>query len=154
MENRMSIEKAAASRTNSHGSVLVWLVVMGLIVWGAAAGLSALSEWVTSNKIKNREEELRTGKVVDESTVVLSTFIDASGARPAYYKLGHGVYAQALRVAGIGCRFYTPGGAIYTFVEKKTTDPIPFDTFQPGALVKGSCDAEKIEGFDLARAQK
>lgn len=150
----MPIESAAGSRRTSPGSILLWLVAMGLIVWGAAKGLSALSGWVTDKKIHDREEALRTGKIVDESTVVLSTLKDANGVRQVYYKFGHSEYAMALRDSGIGCRFYTPGGEIYTFAEYKATDPIPFDKVPTGVWVKGSCDFEQIGGVDLARLLK
>ncbi|ENZ77940.1 MULTISPECIES: hypothetical protein [Ralstonia] len=144
----------ARSWASSPGAILLWLLVLGLVIWGIADRLSALSEWVSSDKIRDREEALLTGKAVDESTVVLTTLNDATGIRQVYYKFGHSEYAKALRDAGIGCRFYTPGGTPYSFAQYKTTDPIPADKVPAGVWVKGTCDIDQIGGVDLARIQK
>lgn len=144
----------ARSRASSPGGILLFLVVLGLVVWGISDRLGALSDWVSSNKIREREEALLTGKAVDDSTVVLTTLKDATGVRQVYYKFGRSEYAKALRDAGIGCRFYTPGGDPYSFTQYKTTDPIPFDKVPTGVWMKGTCDIDQIGGVDLARIQK
>jgi len=84
----------ARSWASSPGAILLWLLVLGLVIWGIADRLSALSEWVSSDKIRDREEALLTGKAVDESTVVLTTLNDATGIRQVYYKFGHSEYAK------------------------------------------------------------
>ncbi|ANJ76287.1 hypothetical protein A9Y76_27160 (plasmid) [Ralstonia insidiosa] len=149
-----SSANTARSRATSPGAILLSLLVLGLVIWGIADRLSALSDWVSSNKIREREEALLTGKAVDDSTVVLTTLKDATGVRQVYYKFGHSEYAKALRDAGIGCRFYTPGGTAYSFAQYKTTDPIPFDKVPTGVWVKGTCDIDQVGGVDLARIQK
>ncbi|MBN3761174.1 hypothetical protein G3O01_10125 [Burkholderia sp. Ac-20365] len=130
-------------------------VVLGLLlVIGLFMGLRAFARWEVNHSIDWREKAIRTGQVKDESTVVLSTLVDSQGVHWVYYKLGHSDYAQFMRAAGIGCRFYA-GGSAYSFEKLKTTDPIRFDAFPAGSTIVGECDPTVLtDHFDLARAQQ
>lgn len=151
----MPIVKTTSKRTtNSALSNLVGIAIVAVIAFGAVKGLHAFGRWSVESEIKQHEDAIQTGKIPDESTVVLATLNDVRGSRWVYYKLGKGAYATQLRAAGLGCRFYD-GGAAYTFTKYKPTDPIPFDFARSGATVIGECDVSKFgDGFDLAKAQQ
>lgn len=143
------------SDRNTFGFNVLGLAVIGLILFGVVKGLHAYGRWAADHEIASYENGIKAGTITDESTVVMTSLIDASGSRWVYYKLGHGAYANMLRQSGIGCRFYERNGSPYTFEKSRTTDPIPFDVVRAGAWVIGECDVSKFgEAFDLARAQQ
>ncbi|WP_155740932.1 hypothetical protein [Burkholderia diffusa] len=149
----MPVAKTLQSKSEPRGfgGGLVVLGVCALIVFGLLKGLSAFSRWSTNREIERNEAAIQSGKIADESTVVLVAVPDKGWA---YYRFGQGTYARTLRSAGVGCRFYY-GGTPYTFEKHKATDPIPFDYFRVGSRVVGECDASKFgDGFDLARARQ
>ena len=144
----------AVSRPDSPGSDLAVLLFFVLFAVAAMTGLHAFARWSADYGVKQFELALQTGAVRDESTVVLATLDDAQGSRWVFYKLGHGDYANWLRAAGVGCRFYA-GGSPFTFEKYKPTDPIPFDVVPSGTTVVGECDPSRYtDHFDLASAQK
>lgn len=150
-ENTVATENAASRQAHYLHAILTLIVVIAVVTWAATSGYS---RWSVSKHIFDHEKEVRAGKNLDESTLVLITSNDAAGVRAAYYKLGNGAYAKALRLAGIGCRFYSPKGMIYSFKKYKPVDPIPYDAIEDGSIVKGQCNASELDDFDLARAQK
>lgn len=140
---------------NTFGFNVLGLVVIGLILFGVVTGLHAYGRWATDHEIATYENGIKAGTITDESTVVMTSVTDASGSRRVYYKLGHGAYANLLRQAGMGCRFYEHNGSPYRFEKFRTTDPIPFDVVRAGAWAIGECDASRFgDAFDLARAQQ
>ncbi|WP_321884056.1 hypothetical protein [Burkholderia cepacia] len=122
-----------------------------LILFGIFEGVGAFNRWSTDRNIAQNEAAIQSGKIADESTVVLA-HDPVKGF--VYYKFGHGAYAKELRAAGLGCRFYD-GGVPYNLEKFKTTDPIPFNYFHAGSIAVGLCDSSDFgEVFDLARAQQ
>ncbi|MBR8085594.1 hypothetical protein KDX23_22930 [Burkholderia vietnamiensis] len=141
--------RSGRSEPRGFGEGLFVLGICALIVFGVSKGVSTLSRWSVDRAIDRNEAAIQSGKISDESTVVL---VAVPGKGAVYYKFGHGAYAKALRTAGLGCRFYYDGMP-YTFEKHKTTDPIPFDYFRAGSRVVGECDASNFDdAFNLARA--
>ncbi|SEU40117.1 hypothetical protein SAMN03159335_06197 [Burkholderia cepacia] len=152
-EKVMPVVKTERSKSAPHGfgDGLLVLGVCALIVFCLFKGVSAFSRWSVDRAIDRNEAAIQSGKIADESTVVLVAVPDKGWA---YYKFGQGTYAKALRMAGLGCRFYYDGTP-YTFEKHKTTDPIPFNYFRAGSRVVGQCDASTFgDAFELSRAQQ
>lgn len=145
------MSRCGKSASGRFGEGLFVLGVCGLIVFGLSKGVNTFNRSSANRAIDRYEAAIQSGKIADESTVVA---VPEKGGAISFYKFGHGAYANALRAAGLGCRFYYDGTP-YTFEKHKSTDPIPFDYFRAGSRVVGQCDASKFgDAFDLARAQQ